>query len=315
MSNSISYPDKYQSFLDEELEHRSYTQWMQPNETQVDYSGGNDIKIAQLTVGGMGNYDTKAVGGAYPKGSVKLVWKSYTMEMDRAVQFELGRTLPSDSGWMATTENVTRTFGRTQLVPEQDIFRFNRVYSHLSARTDLAGHIKKLTSALTVANAVSTVMEIFTLLKEDSNDEQDFVCFMSAKNEPLFREISKTNHNDIQFGKTVSINGISYKCMILNELPVVFVPSKRLQTVINVQDGRTAGQEAGGIVADSTSKQIEFLVLSSEAAIAIGKVDSLKVIPCDIMQASDETTINYHYIYDCWSLDNMLPTVGAAVQS
>lgn len=315
MANNISFPDKYQSFIDEELEHGSYTQWMQPNETQVDYSGGKDVKIAQLTVGGMGNYDTQATGGAYPKGSVKLVWKPYTIEMDRAVQFDLGRTVPSDSGWMATTENVTRTFGRTQLVPEQDIFRFNRVYSHLAARSDLASHIKTLTAALTAANAVSTITDLFTLLKEDSNDEQDFVCFMSAKNEPLFREISKTNHNDIQFGKTVSINGFSYKCMILNELPVVFVPSKRMQTAIKVLDGRTAGQEAGGIVADTSSKQVEFLILSSEAAIAIGKVDSLKIFPCDVMQSSDETTINYHFLYDCWVLDNMLTTVGAAVQS
>lgn len=313
MANSIEFAEKYQKFIDEELESRSFTQWMVPNADMISYDGGKDVKIAQLSVSGLGNYDPNAAG-AYPKGSVKLTWKPYTMEMDRAVQFQLGRMTPSDSGWIATTENITKTFARKQLVTEQDLFRFNRVYSSLKASGKWASHSKTLTADLTAADAVSTLMGLFTLCKEDSNEDQDFICFMAAKSEAAFREASKNNHHDIQFGKTVSINGVGYKCMMVNELPVVLVPSRRLQTVIKVNDGRTAGQEQGGIEADTTSKQIEFMMMSSEAAIAIGKVDSLKIVTADLQQTSDETTINYHLLYDCWSLENQLSTVAVATR-
>lgn len=312
MPNSIEYAEKYQGFIDEELEHRSYTEWMTPNDDAIEYTGGKDIKIAQLDVSGLGNYSASGTSH-YPDGTVTMGWKTYTMEMDRAVRFELGRLDPSDSNFIVTTENVTREFARKRLVPEQDIYRFNRMYNALKAKTAYASHLLSLSSGLTAENAVSSVTGLFTQIKEDANEDLDFVCFMAMKNEQVFRAASKQNHHDLQFGKTVSINGYSYRCMLCNELPVIFVPSKRLQTVIKVNDGRTKGQEAGGIVADTTSEQIEFLITSSDAAIAAGKIDSLKLFTADENQTGDEALILYHYLYDCWVLDNQVASLGAAV--
>ncbi len=315
MANQISYPEKIQGFIDEELEARSYTQWMVPNDEDVEYSGGKDIKIAQLTTSGLGNYDANATGSKYPKGSVKIQWKPYTMEMDRAVRFELGRTDPSDTNFIGTVENVTRTFGRKQLVPEQDMFRFNRIYSKLKAST-LYGtsHIKTVTGALTKDNCVSTLMELWNKTQDDSGEDVDFICFMAKTNEQAFRDASKNTYNSITFNNSITINGVTYnKVMDVNGLPCVFVPSKRLQTVIKVNDGRAAGQEKGGIVADSSSKQIEFIITNSDAPMAVGKVDSLKVFSADEMQEGDETTVNYHLVYDCWLLENQIVTTAACI--
>lgn len=314
MANNIEYADKYQFFIDEELEHRSYTEWMSPNDDQVEYTGGKDIKIARLKVSGLGNYSNSADVSHYPHGSVTLGWDTYSMTMDRAVRFELGRLDPNDTNFIATTENVTREFARQSLVPEQDIYRFNRVYNRLKAKADLSSHLKELTADMTESDAVQTVTGLFTKIKEDANEDLDLVCFMAAKNESVFRAVSKNNHQDIQFGKTVSVNGLSYKCMLCNELPVIFVPSKRLQTVIKVNDGRTEGQKDGGIVADPTSEQIEFLIMSSNAPMAVGKIDSLKIIGANESETGDETLILYHFLYDCWVLENQVATLGAAVR-
>lgn len=314
MPNRIDYAEKYQSFIDEELVHRSYTEWMTPNDDQIEYTGGKDIKIAQLDVSGLGDYSASG-GSHYPSCTVSMAWKPYTMEMDRAVRFELGRLDPSDSNFIVSTENVTRTFSRKRLAPEQDIYRFNRIYNALKGKPEYSSHLLALTSALTADNAVSLVTDLLTTIKEDSNEDPDFVCFMAAKNESVFRAASKNNHHDLQFGKSVAINGYSYRCMLCNELPVIFVPSKRMQTVIKVNDGRTPGQEAGGIVADPTSEQIEFLIASSDAAIAVGKIDSLKVFTADENQTGDESLIMYHYLYDCWVPDNQIVTLGAAIQT
>lgn len=314
MANEIDYAEVYQGFIDEELEARSSTQWMVPNEDQIEYSGGKDVKIAQLSVSGLGNYSTTATS-KYPTGSVKLEWVPYSMEMDRAVKFELGRLDPSDSHFMATTENVTREFSRKQLVPEQDMFRFNRIYSKLDASTTYKGtHIIKIVKAATSADVVTALKALYTIAKDDSGEDVDFVCFISMKNEQAFRDASKTDNNSFTFDKEVTVNGVTYSCMLVNGLPCVFVPSKRLQTVIKIQDGRTAGQEAGGIVIDPTSEQIEFLLMNSAAPVAAGKIDSLKVFSADENQTGDETMINYHLLYDLWVLENQIITLAACVR-
>lgn len=316
MANAINYPEKIQSFIDEELEARSYTQWMVPNDEDIEYTGGKDVKIAQLSTSGLGNYDPNATGSKYPTGSVKIQWKPYTMEMDRAVRFELGRTDPSDTNFVGTVENVSRTFSRKQLVPEQDLFRFNRVYSKLKASAEYGtSHVKATATALTKEDCVTTLMELWNKVKDDSGEDVDFVCFMSLTNEQAFRDAAKNTHNSITFGSSITVNAVTYdKVMDVNGLPCVFVPSKRLQTVIKVNDGRTSGQEKGGIDVDPTSKQIEFLLTSSDAPMAVGKVDSLKVFSADEMQEGDETTINYHLVYDCWLLENQIVTTAACVR-
>lgn len=315
--NTIDYAEKYQGFIDEELEAHSYTQWMAPNDDMIEYNGGKTIKIARVETSGLGDYNAHApIGTAYPKGSVKLVWDDYDIEMDRAVRFELGRLDPSDSNFIVTTENVTRTFSRKQLVPEQDMFRFNRVYARLAASIKWKGtHIKEVSGALTSGTAVSTLMELWNTVRDDAGEEVDHICFMSLKNEQAFRDAAKNTHNSITFGNSVSVNGVTYNnAMIVNGLPCVFVPSKRLQTMIKVNDGRTAGQEKGGIEADAASKQIEFLITNSDAPMAVNRVTSLKVFSADEMQEGDETTINYHLLYDCWLLTNQIVTTAACVQ-
>lgn len=314
MANEIAYAEVYQGFIDEELEAKSSTQWMVPNDDQIQYNGGKDVKIAQLSVSGLGNY-SRTDPNRYPAGSVKLEWVPYTMEMDRAVKFELGRLDPSDSHFMTTTENVTREFSRRQLVPEQDMFRFNRVYSELADSGYAASHIAQVAKADPASSVVSKIKELYTVVKDDSGDDADFVCFVSLKNEQAFRDESKNTNNSVTFQREISVNGVSYRGALLNDLPCVFVPSKRLQTVVKVLDGRTAGQEAGGIVADGTSQQIEFLIMNSSAPVAVSKIDSLKVFSADENQTGDETTINYHLLYDLWVLKNQIPTLAACVRS
>jgi hypothetical protein len=314
MANDINYAEVYQGFIDEELEAKSSTQWMVPNDDMIQYDGGKNVKIAQLSVSGLGNY-SRADASRYPAGSVKLVWVPYTMEMDRAVKFELGRLDPSESNFIATTENVTREFARKQLVPEQDMFRFNRVYSKLAASDYAASHIAQVAKADPASSVITKLKDLFTAVKDDSGDDADFVAFVSLKNEQAFRDESKNTNNSVTFQREISVNGVSYRGAMVNDLPCIFVPSKRLQTVIKVQDGRTEGQEAGGIVADPTSLQIEFLIMNSSAPVAVSKIDSLKVFSADENQIGDETMIDYHLLYDLWVLENQVPTLAACTRS
>jgi hypothetical protein len=314
MANDITNAETYQDFIDEELVASSKSGFLTPNEDQVEYDGGDTVKIAEIDVSGLGDYDTQDTDNAYPKGSVTTRWRDYTFAQDRAVEFRIDRLDPADSRYIATAENIIRTFARTKLVPEQDTYRFNRIYAALAAETALVGtHVKALAS-LNATNILQEISGMLQIIEDDSEAAADMVCVMSSTLKQYFPETTSTNRYQVRFGVTVSINGVTYTDVtMLGDLPILFAPAKRLQTVIQINDGRTTGQTAGGIVADATSKQIHALIMGTEAAAAVGKVDSLKEFGPEVNQKFDGTMIQARYVYDCWSFKRQLPSIGALI--
>lgn len=314
MANSISYADQYQSFIDEELVAGSQTAFMQPPAELVEHDGGKDIKIARIETSAMGDYDAGDTAAAFPKGNVLTEWDTYTFSQDRGVEFAIDRLDPSDSRYTATAENVVRAFSRRQLVREQDTYRINRVYNALAASSLAADHIKAV--SLTASNILQEISSLESRVRDSSEDSSDLVGMMPITMKALIPETTSTNRHRVHFGQTAIINGLTYKNVVfIDDLPIIFVPGKRMQTIIQMNDGRTAGQLDGGVKIDAASKQISLLLLGHEAAVAAGKVDALKVFPKEINQRFDGTSIQARYVYDCWTYENQMNTVGALTES
>lgn len=314
MANDITNAEVYQDLIDEELVAGSKSGFLTPNEELVEYDGGDTVKIAEIDVSGLGDYDAVNINSAYPEGTVTTRWNSYTFSQDRGVLLPVDRMAPSDSRYIATAENIVRTFARTKLVPEQDTYRFNRVYAAIAAETELAAtHIKPL-ATLNATNILQELTKLLQIIEDDSEGAADIVCVMASTNKQYIPETTSTNRYRVHFGVTVSINGVTYTDVtMVNDLPIIHVPSKRLQTVIKINDGRTEGQKQGGIIADATSKQINALLIGTEAVAALGKVDSLKEFGPDVNQKFDGTMIQARYVYDCWAFKRQIPTLGALI--
>ncbi|MEG3030102.1 MAG: hypothetical protein RR827_06850 [Oscillospiraceae bacterium] len=312
MRNEIEYAIKYQKFIDEELVAQSKTQWMVPADDQIEYDGGDEIKIAEISTSGLGNYDENSTSNAYPSGKVTQKWNSYKFTMDRAVDFLLQRTTPSDSGFIATAENVIKIFTNKEVVKELDTYRLNRIYNALLADTKYAASHVFSEAAITESNIIATFNKMINIAKEDSEDATALVAYMPISYGSILRGISKNTNNAIEFGKTVVINGITYKgVIVINEIPVLLVPKKRLVTKLVVNDGRTSGQTDGGVISATDAKQIHMLVVGTDAPIAAAKIDSLKQFSAEENQLSDGTAIKFHQKHDCWVKKNQIVTVAA----
>lgn len=312
---AIDYAKQYQNYIDEELAASSATEWMAAASGQVRYGDGKEVEIATLSTTGLGNYDSsKTDGSAYPNGAVTSKWTAHTLEMDRGVKFALDRVAPEDLSFPATAENVIREFARNQLAREQDAYRISRLYT--LAYKDLAWrgtHV--LTYDSGSENLVDKLCGLVQTLEDDSQRTGGFVAMIASN---LKNEILRTaadNYNNITFEQQVEINGVTYShVMMINDLPCIFVPPSRMNTVLSIQSGRD-DQAGGGVVAAEGSKRICALVTAWDTPIAISRIDSLKQFGPEENQLFDGTAIQARYLYDLVVPKDKTVTIGALVSA
>ncbi len=312
---AIDYAKNYQNYIDEELAAASATEWMAATSGQVRYGEGKEVEIATLSTTGLGDYDSsKTDGTAYPAGAVTSKWTAHTLAMDRGVKFALDRTAPEDLSFTATAENVIREFARNQLAKEQDTYRINRLYALAHKNLTYRGtHLVTFDSAS--ENLVDELCALVQTLETDSERTGGFVAMIASNMKNHILQTAADNYNNITFEQQVEINGVSYShVMMINDLPCIFVPAGRMQSVIDVQSGRD-DQTDGGILANEASKAIFAMVVACDAPIAISKIDSLKQFGPEENQLFDGTAIQARYLYDLVVPSDKQVTIGALVSA
>ncbi len=312
---AIDYAKNYQHYIDEELASASGTEWMAATSGQVRYGEGKEVEIATLSTTGLGDYDSsKTDGTAYPAGAVTSGWTAHTLAMDRGVKFALDRTAPEDISFAATAENVIREFARSQLAKEQDTYRINALYKRvLQDMNWRTRHLVTFDSAND--NIVDKLCALAQTLEDDSQRTGGFVAMIASNMKNQILQTAADDYNQIRFDQTVEINGITYHhAMMINDLPCIFVPSGRMQTIIDVQTGRET-QTDGGILAGEDSKSIYAVVVACDAPIAISKIDSLKQFGPEENQLFDGTAIQARYLYDLVVPGDKVCTIGALVSA
>ena len=94
-------------------------------------------------------------------------------------------------------------------------------------------------------------------------------------------------------------------------LSIIEVPSARLKTLYKKQDGKTVGQEAGGLVADTSAKDINWIILSRNVPIAISKTDVTRIFDPMTNQTANAWKIDYRKYHDLWIPKQRLSLVRA----
>ena len=310
---ALDYANAYQTFIDEEMAAASATEWMAAKGGQVRFDGGRDVEISTLSTTGLGNYDsTQTDGGAYPTGAVQSDWTPYTLSMDRGVKFALDRTDPSDTGFLATAENVIREFARVQLTREQDTYRINKLYRLAAEGAHAGKHVVTMDPA--ADSALDKVCDLLQVLENDSECTGGFVALINSSLKTAFLKATANTYHQVTFEESVEINGVRYDhVMMLSGLPCIFVPDRRMQTALEIQSGRS-GQEQGGILAAADSKSILALLVAWDAPLAVSKIDSLKQFGPAENQLFDGTAIQARYLYDLFVPACKQIAIGAVIE-
>lgn len=286
MANNFEYSKIFQPSLDKQVVQESTTGWMELNSNLVRYNGGNEVKLPNIVMDGLADYDRT---NGFVDGSVTLEWKTYTLTQDRGRTFSIDAMDVDETNFVVTAGTVMGEFQRTMVIPEIDAYR----YSKLASLAIGAGQ----TASETIADADIVDAIVADLAKmEDAIGAKDVIITM---NPIMASKLGKAGKDYIS--KAMLQKGaLSTEVQSFNDNPIVKAPSKLLKTAFEFNDGTTAGQEAGGFKTATGALDINWLISTKDAPIAISKTDKVRTFSPDVNQKADAWKIDYRKYHDLW---------------
>ena len=231
-------------------------------------ANAKEILVPKMSMDGLKDYDRNA---GYKGGNVKLEWETKTFNYDRGTKFSVD--------WADNEESINLAFGRlggefvrTQVAPEADAF----FYATLAGTSNISKESNKTyTTGEEVLAALAAAM---AKMDEDEVPMTD----RHLRITPTLLRLAQNVKTDVNIGILDSFAGI------------VAVPQTRFYTQIDLLDGTTGGEEAGGYKkTDSTSADINFMIIHKPAIIKFDKHVASNIISPEVNQDADAYVLKY----------------------
>lgn len=287
--NTLAYSKIMMKKLDQHAVHGLTSGWMEANAGQVQYNGGDEVKIPTMSTSGLGNYDRDK---GFVQGSITLKYDTYKMTQDRGRTFQIDAMDVDESGFIATSANVIKVFQEEQVIPEIDSYRYAMI-------ADIATKASKNEAInLTADNALSKIREHIRAVQDIIGQDKTLIITMPSNILALIEDSPK-------IGKSINVadfkqGNLNFKVKTIDDNPIRVVPSARLKTKYDILDGITSSQEKGGLKPASDAKDINWLLTPQNVPIAISKTDKLRVFSPDVNQKADAWKIDYRKYHDLW---------------
>lgn len=300
--NTLAYATLFMQELDKQVVAGATSGWMEGNAGLVVYNGGNTVKIPKLSMDGLGNYD-RSLG--FAQGAATLTYETQTMSQDRGRTFMLDAMDVNETNFVANASNLMGEFQRTQVIPEIDAYRYSAIAALAIAGSRASG------------GYTPAIADILSMLKADIAAIQDVVGTV-----PLVVTMSTATLNTLESSteltrqlQVAAFSGdIQTEVKTVDSCPIIEVPSARFKTAYVMNDGKTAGQTAGGFVPAVGAKTINWIISAMNAPIAISKTDNMRIFSPDQNQTADAWKLDYRKYHDLWIKDNALPTIFVNVK-
>lgn len=268
MANNIELIQAYAPTLAGIYEISSRSSILDTDETMIrPANSAKEIMIPVLSTSGMADYDRQ---NCYVMGDITLDWESRPFDYDRGRKFKLDAMDAQESGLSMVTNgqimgeniqsdylNVVSRFIRAEVAPETDAYRFAKYAAAAvaSSNSETATYTTyaQLNDAITARSAEMTDAGV------PETDRHLFIL-------PTLANLPRTQ-NDVPLAQSGLFT------------TVTTVPSTRFYSAIDLLDGTTAGEEAGGYrMATTGGAQLNFLIIHKPAVLQHIKHGVNKVI-------------------------------------
>lgn len=287
--NSLVYGSVLQKKLDAAATNSLTSGWMDANAGQVEYNGGNKIKMPKISTTGLKDYDRDK---GYPEGSVTLEYKEYDMTMDRGASFQLDAMDVNETNFIANATSITGEFQNEHVIPEIDSYRYSKLYVLLKA----AERATEYTAAETTV--MDALLSDVAKIRDEVGEDVPLVISIA---QPVK---TKLELND-KFAKRLNVadfksGAINTQLKQIDNCFLKPVPSARMKTAYVFKDGKTDGEKEGGFAPSDSAKQINWIITVQKAPIAVTKQDKMKIIDPDTYQKADAWFIGYRRYHELW---------------
>lgn len=261
--NSITKFKKYIDKLDEVYKKASLTADLDGDTTLVRAgANANEIVIPKISMDGLADYSRNS---GYVGGDVTLTNETVQFNYDRGRKFGVDAMDNEETAGVAFGK-LASEFIRTKQVPEIDAFRF-ATYAGTSGISKVASG----TTYSTGADWLGGILDGVNELDEDEVSEEGRILYITPTGYNAIMAVDTSKSKEI-------LNGFS---------KIVKVPQTRFYTAIDLLDGTTEGEEAGGYAKASAGKDINFMIIQKDAILQYPKHVVNKVISPELNQDKD----------------------------
>lgn len=294
MANQIELVTKYLPLLDEVYRVNAKSSILEADASMVQQTAdAKVIKINKLDMDGLGDYSRQ---DGYPVGSIVSDWETHEFENDRGRRFNLDKMDNLENLGMAFL-NMAGQFMKQKVIPEKDAYTFAKI-------AGTAG-IEGTTGSLTSANTKQAIETALATLGENEVDEGNMVLFVTP---------TVKGNLEAQINRSLSSGETEYgqKIEYFNDIPLITVPQTRFYNGIDLLDGTSTGETAGGYkkhtstgaTGDANAVDVNFILMDRAAAISIAKNNVAQIFAPEVNQLHDGWTFNYRFYYDVFVLEN-----------
>lgn len=294
MPNDIKLVTKYLPLLDEVYKVNARTAILDADPSLVKATeDANVVKINKVDMDGLGNY-SKTTG--YPAGTITSEWETWTFSNDRGRRFNLDKMDNLENLGMAFL-GMTGQFLRTKVIPEKDAY----TVAAIASATGVTSKSENL-----VSNPVKASFEAsIATLGEREVDEGNMVIFCTPT-------IKAKLESELTRSLASGVTEYGQKIDYFNDIPLISIPQTRFYSAIDLLDGTSSGETAGGYrkhvttgaSGDSNGVNLNYIIMDRAAAVTISKNAVTQIFAPEVNQLHDGWTFNYRFYYDTFTFEN-----------
>lgn len=293
LGNAVS---KFTKRLDAILETQTCTADLNMNQDLLgELSGNGKIEIAKIAMDGLADHTRS---GGFVRGGVTLDWEVVQLEFERDREFSID-VLDDEEREMLVSANLMGEFARTKVVPEVDAIRFSRLYEN-------AGETVSETYT-DPSKALDAVLLGEEALQDAGKSLSECILYCTSTMKTMLRKAQPWR---IGQGEAPNTTFDTF-----DEMRIKTVPSGRFATAIELLDGKSSGEEAGGFKVAEAGKGLNFMLLSPECAAAITKHEKLRYFSPDVNQADECHLWQYRLFHDLFVYENKKALIYASAQA
>lgn len=273
MANSITKFKAYIDKLDTVYQQASATSILDADADTVRMGAkAGEFLIPKMSMDGLADYSRSS---GYVKGNVTITYETKSSNYDRGRKFSVDAMDNEETAGIAFGK-LASEFIRTKVVPEMDAFRFAKYAS-------ATGVLSAAEATPTAGTAVLTALQTAVNAQDEAEVNVDGkILFITPTLLTLAKNVDTTKSKAIldRFEK------------------IITVPQTRFYTAIDMKDGTSSNETAGGYAGATGGYKINFMIINRDAVIQFGKHTVNKVVSPEENQTDD----GYMFFYRAYSI-------------
>lgn len=273
MANSIAKFKKYIDKLDTVYQQASATSILDADADTVRMGAtAGEFLIPKISMDGLADYSRS---NGYVQGDVTITYETKSCNYDRGRKFSVDAMDNEETAGIAFGK-LASEFIRTKAVSEMDAFRFARYAS-------VTGILSAAEATPTAGTSVLTALQTAVNAQDEAEVNADGkILFITPTLLTLAKNVDTTKSKAIldRFEK------------------IITVPQTRFYTAIDLKDGTSSDELAGGYNGSTGGYKINFMIINRDAVIQFGKHTVNKVITPEENQTND----GYLFFYRAYGI-------------